>query len=85
MPLLVLMPWTVHLITNPALFFVEPGLNIPGIIDPNLRPIDVLLLHPGGPGMNPLVVTAGLVFAAFLAFFSCKAVSNLSDKGGASK
>ena len=77
-PLLVLMPWTVHLITNPALFFVEPGLNIPGIIDPNLRPIDVLLLHPGGPGMNPLLVTAGLVFAAFLALFRRDTASYVS-------
>ena len=69
LPLLVLMPWTAHLMTNPVLFFLEPGLNVPGIVDPNLRALDVLLLHPGGPGMNPLWVTAGLLFAAFLALF----------------
>ena len=68
-PLLVLLPWTVHLITNPTLLLMEPGLNAPGIVDPNLRPLDVLLLHPGGPGMNPLWVSAGLVFAAFVALF----------------
>ena len=68
-PLVALMPWTVHLVTNPSLFLLEPGLNIPGIVDPNLRPVDVLLLHPGGPGMNPLWVSAGVVFAAFLALF----------------
>ncbi len=68
-PLLALMPWTLHLLTNPSLFLLEPGLNIPGIVDPNLRPVDVLLLHPGGPGMNPLWVTAGLVLASFLALF----------------
>lgn len=68
-PLLALLPWTWHLITHPTLFLMEPGLNAPGIIDPNLRPFDVLLLHPGGPGMNPLWVSAGLVFAAFIALF----------------
>lgn len=68
-PLLALMPWTVHVVTNPSMFLLEPGLDIPAIIDPNLRPLDVLLLHPGGPGMNPLWVTAGLVFASFLALF----------------
>jgi len=68
-PLLALMPWTIHLLANPSLFLLEPGLNVPGIIDPNLRPIDVLLLHPGGPGMNPLWITAGIVFAALLALF----------------
>lgn len=68
-PLLALMPWTFHLFTNPSLFLLEPGLDIPAIVDPNLRPLDVLLLHPGGPGMNPLWVTAGVLFAAFLALF----------------
>lgn len=68
-PLLALMPWTLHLVTNPSLFLLEPGLDIPAIVDPNLRPLDVLLLHPGGPGMNPLWVTAGLLLASFLALF----------------
>lgn len=68
-PLLALMPWTIHLLTNPSLFLLEPGLNVPNIVDPNLRPFDVLLLHPGGPGMNPLWVSAGLLLASFLALF----------------
>lgn len=68
-PLLALMPWTLHLLTNPSLFLLEPGLDIPAIVDPNLRPLDVLLLHPGGPGMNPLWVTAGLLLASVLALF----------------
>jgi GT2 family glycosyltransferase len=66
-PLLTLMPWTLHLIAHPSLFLLEPGLDIPAIVDPNLRPLDVLLLHPGGPGMNPLWVTGPLVFASLLA------------------
>lgn len=68
-PLVALMPWTFHLLTHPSLFLLEPGLDVPGIVDPNLRPLDVFLLHPGGPGMNPLVITSGLVFASFLALF----------------
>jgi hypothetical protein len=72
-----LMPWTLHLVTNPVLFFVEPGLNIPGIVDPNLRPVDILLVHPGGPGMNPLWVTAGLLFASLLALFRRDTIANV--------
>lgn len=66
-PLIALMPWTLHVLVNPSLLLLEPGVNIPGIVDPNLRPVDVLLLHPGGPGMNPLWITAGVVFASLLA------------------
>jgi GT2 family glycosyltransferase len=76
-PLVVLMPWTLHLVTNPVLFFVEPGLNIPGIVDPDLRPVDILLVHPGGPGMNPLWVTAGLLFASLLALFRRDTIANV--------
>lgn len=68
-PLVALMPWTLHLLANPTLFLLEPGLNAPGIVDANLRPVDVLLLHPGGVGMNPLWFTAGIVFAAVVALF----------------
>jgi len=68
-PLVALMPWTFHLLSHPSLFLLEPGLDVPGIVDPNLRPLDVLLLHPGGPGMNPLVITSGLVLASFLALW----------------
>jgi len=77
-PLLVLMPWTLHLLSNPSLFLLEPGLNVPGIVDPNLRPVDVFLLHPGGPGMNPLWITAGIVLAALLALFRRDTMSIVS-------
>lgn len=68
-PLIALMPWTLHVFAHPSLLLIEPGLNTPGIVDPNLRPVDVLLLHPGGPGMNPLWITAGLLLASLLALF----------------
>lgn len=74
-PLIALVPWSIHLLSNPTLFLLEPGLNIPSIVDPNLRPVDVLLLHPGGPGMNPLWTTAGIIFAAALALFRRDTIS----------
>ena len=67
-PLLLLMPWTLYLITHPVLFLLEPGINSSTITDPGLKPWDVLLLHPGGPGMTQIWVTLGIVIAGFAAF-----------------
>ena len=66
-PLVLLLPWSVYLLTHPTLFLLEPGLNSVGITDPELRPWEVLLLHPGGPGMTPMWLTAGIVVAGLLA------------------
>ncbi len=66
-PLAVLMPWTWYLITNPVLFLLEPGLQRASLIDPDLAPLDVLALHPGGPGMTPLWVTGGILLGGVLA------------------
>lgn len=66
-PLVLLLPWSAHLFANPTLLLLEPGLNGTGITDPQLRPWDVLLLHPGGPGMTPLWITVGIVVAGLLA------------------
>ncbi len=66
-PLVVLMPWTWYLMTNPVLFLLEPGLQRASLIDPELAPLDVLALHPGGPGMTPLWVTGGIVLGGVLA------------------
>ena len=67
-PLILLLPWTIYLFTHPVLLLLEPGINSPTITDPGLKPWDVLLLHPGGPGMLPLWVTIGIVIAGFVAF-----------------
>ncbi len=56
-PVVLLLPWSAHLLAHPTLLLLEPGLNGTGITDPDLRPWDVLLLHPGGPGMTPLWLT----------------------------
>ena len=66
-PLVLMLPWSAHLLTNPSLLLLEPGLNGGPITDRELAPWHVLLLHPGGPGMTPVWLTAGLVLAGFLA------------------
>lgn len=65
-PIAVLLPWSAWVAVNPALLLGEPGLVTAGLTDPDLSAIDVALLHPGGPGMSPLWLTAGVVAAAVL-------------------
>jgi GT2 family glycosyltransferase len=69
-PAVILMPWTVHLFTSPSAFFLEAGLPRPGLASAGLRPESVLLLSPGGPGLPPAWVTAGLVLPAFCALLA---------------
>lgn len=66
-PVLLLMPWSWHVITNPVLLLDQPGVQSPRLGDPTLNALNVVLLHPGGPGMTPLWATAGLVIAGVLA------------------
>ena len=64
-PAAVLVPWTFHLVTSPSAFFLEAGIERPGLAAVVLRPESVLLLGPGGPGLPPAWVTAGLLLSAF--------------------
>ena len=66
-PGVVLLPWTFHLFASPSAFLLEAGLARPGMAAAGLRPGSLLLLSPGGPGLPPVWVTAGLVLAAFCA------------------
>jgi len=67
-PLLILFPWSGYLISHPVLFLLEPGAaNITAGTDPNVSPLQVLMLHPGGPGAVPMWLTIGIVLAGFLA------------------
>ena len=68
-PGVLLIPWTFHLFTSPSAFFAEAGLVRPGLAAAALRPGSLLLLSPGGPGLPPAWVTAGLVLPAFAALF----------------
>ena len=64
---MLLIPWTLHLVTSPSAFFGEAGVVRPGLAAASLRPGSLLLLSPGGPGLPPVWVTAGLVLPAFVA------------------
>jgi len=66
-PAVLLIPWTFHLITSPSAFFAEAGVVRPGLAAAHLGPESLLLLSPGGPGLPPVWVTAGLVVPAFVA------------------
>jgi len=69
-PAVLLIPWTFHLVTSPSAFYGEAGLVRPGLAAARLRPEPLLLLSPGGPGLPPAWVTAGLVLPAFCALFT---------------
>ena len=66
-PGVVLLPWTFHLFASPSAFLLEAGLARSGMAAAGLRPGSLLLLSPGGPGLPPVWVTAGLVLPAFCA------------------
>ncbi len=63
-PPLLLLPWLPALVADPQLLLLEAGLPGPGLSEADLDGLDLLLLHPGGPGLPPLVLTVGLVVAA---------------------
>ena len=66
-PLVLLVPWTIQVATHPALLLLEAGVQAPGLASPDLPARSLLLLSPGGPGMPPVWITAGLAAAALAA------------------
>ncbi len=65
-----LVPWTFTLFSHPAGLMLEAGLAQPGTPAIGLSGKMLLLLSPGGPGLPPYWVTAGLLLAAFAALFA---------------
>jgi GT2 family glycosyltransferase len=63
-PPALLLPWLPGLAERPDLLLLEPGLPGPGLSDPRLGGLDLLLLHAGGPGLPPLALGVGLLLAA---------------------
>jgi GT2 family glycosyltransferase len=59
-----LLPWLPALVADPSLLLLEAGLPGPGLTDDHLSAPAILLLHPGGPGMYPLLLTGGVLLAA---------------------
>src|SRR5215469_12756389 len=66
-PPLLLLPWSFDILTHPARLFLEAGLARPGLAAADLPARSLLLLSPGGPGLPPFWVTAGLVAGATVA------------------
>ena len=64
-PVLLLAPWSLQWFMQPVRFLTAAGEH--NLSDQNLSPVAVLLVHPGGPGMTPVWITAGLVVAGLLA------------------
>ncbi|HWG60133.1 MAG TPA: glycosyltransferase [Streptosporangiaceae bacterium] len=69
-PPVLLLPWTLELFTNRAQFFLEAGLQGPGLASSRLPARSLLMLSPGGPGLPPYWVTAGLILAALAALLT---------------
>ncbi len=63
-PLVLLLPWILDLAAHPAWLFLEAGVARPGLATPGLAARSLLLLSPGGPGLPPYWVTAGVALAA---------------------
>jgi GT2 family glycosyltransferase len=63
-PVVLLVPWVLDLATHPARIFLEAGVARPGLATPGLPARSLLLMSPGGPGLPPYWVTAGMVLAA---------------------
>lgn len=69
-PAALLFPWTLQLFAHPSLFLAEAGIPRPGLSDPALPASSLLLLSPGGPGVPPVWVTAGLGTAGLAALLT---------------
>jgi GT2 family glycosyltransferase len=69
-PPLLLLPWTLTLRSHPGQLFTEAGLPQSGTAVSGLPARSLLLLSPGGPGLPPYWVTAGLLGVALAALFA---------------
>ncbi|WP_457252497.1 glycosyltransferase [Pedococcus sp. P5_B7] len=63
-PVLLLGPWVATLVARPALVFTGPGLSVWGT--GQAQPWQIALLHPGGAGSYPVLLSAPLVLAGLL-------------------
>ena len=62
-PVGVLLPWSLTLVTRPGELLHGPWPVGPGLAEP-VGGLGLALLHPGGPGLPPAVLGAGLLLAA---------------------
>jgi GT2 family glycosyltransferase len=66
-PPVLLLPWTIQIAAHPAQLLLEVGIQRPGLASPDLPARSLLLLSPGGPGLPPVWVMAGLGVAGVAA------------------
>ena len=66
-PPVLLLPWSAGFASTPSALLLEVGLQSPGLTTSDLSARSLLLLSPGGPGLPPLWVTAGIALAALAA------------------
>jgi GT2 family glycosyltransferase len=71
-PPVLLMPWTLQIAARPSSLLLEAGLHQPGLASSDLPARSLLLLSPGGPGLPPVWVTAGLALAALAALLASR-------------
>jgi GT2 family glycosyltransferase len=66
-PPVLLLPWTIQAAANPSGLLLEIGVQQPGLAIHDLPARSLMLLSPGGPGLPPIWVTAGIAVAALAA------------------
>ncbi|GAA2642398.1 glycosyltransferase family 2 protein [Nonomuraea recticatena] len=66
-PPVLLYPWLRGFADHPGQLLLEAGLHRSSLIDPALPPHALLTFSPGGPGLPPFWVTAGLIATALAA------------------
>ncbi|MGW6916973.1 glycosyltransferase [Kitasatospora sp. NPDC054939] len=64
-PVLVLAPWSLQVLAHPSRLLLEAGL--PGLHGSAATPLGLLLVNPGGAGVPPVWLSAGVVLAALAA------------------
>jgi hypothetical protein len=69
-PPVLLFPWTIRVVTQPALLLLEAGIQAPGLATPGLPARSLVLLSPGGPGVPAYWVTGGILVAALAALLA---------------
>ena len=69
-PPVLLFPWTIRVVTQPALLLLEAGIQAPGLAVPGLPARSLVLLSPGGPGVPAYWVTGGILIAALAALLA---------------
>ncbi|GII91026.1 glycosyltransferase family 2 protein [Sinosporangium siamense] len=66
-PAVLLLPWLIDLVEQPGRFLLEVGLHRADLVAPRLPAESLVGLSPGGPGLPPWWVTAGLIASALAA------------------